>query len=844
MRSSVWSHVGALTAVWLLACCPAPAAAASLPPSGTIDLAADADATLLGAADGDSAGWAVAPAGDVNGDGRPDLLVGAPRTDPLGRADAGSVYVMFGPAAGLPAELGTLGGRGYRIDGASAGDRAGTAVAAAGDVDCDGFGDVLVGAPQWSERAVDGPGAAYLVRGRAGADSVDLAVPSPRVLRMTTGGASDQTGMAIASAPDMDGDRRPEVLVGAPRVDGPGRTDAGAAFVVFSSRLTGDVDLSALGDRGLRLDGVPGSRAGLGLAGVADMNGDGRGEVAVGAPALRQGSRLTGGGYIVFGRAAPGGLALSSLGAAGFPVVAAPADGFLGLAVAAVGDVTADGLPDVAFGGPASDRNERPESGSAYVIAGRATSDAVALADPTGPALRVDGAANGDRLGAALAPAGDVTADGRGDRAIGTPFAAALSRTGAGAVYVVSGAATGTVDTASLGAQGHRIAGADADARLWSVAGMGDLDGDGVADLVAGAPGGRRRAAAGAGPATGAAYVVLGPRPAPAAAADPGVLAEVQAGCRAARNVEFLIDDSGSMLDSDPQILRRQAVELLVSKPRNTGEILGAFEFGSEGDQVFPPQVIAPRGAGSNQLQLFQLLDRLVRADNEGTDYNAAFTGVANDNPAAEARIFLTDGEHNEGEYANGHRGGPPTYVIGLGIGRRGDAAARLQRIADDTRGRYFPGVNAQRLQEVVDRIDSRLNCDIALDSEVDVLTDDERVAEQEVGLDDDARSYDVEVSWGDDADSVVPDGLVLSRADGRRIAAFGPERLARILRRPGRTFRSGAVSVRAHSGDTFFGLRLAGARGARLRISYRMTRFAGRGARVTSQVMQSRRRR
>ena len=124
--------------------------------------------------------------------------------------------------------------------------------------------------------------------------------------------------------------------------------------------------------------------------------------------------------------------------------------------------------------------------------------------------------------------------------------------------------------------------------------------------------------------------------------------------------------------------------------------------------------MIAPRGPGSNQPGLFELSAQRVDADNGGTNYNAAFTGVAGDNPGAQARIFLTDGEHNEGEYVDGHRDGPPTYVIGLGIGRRGEAAQRLERIAKDTGGRYYPGVTAQNLQPVLNRIDSRLNCDLS----------------------------------------------------------------------------------------------------------------------------------
>ncbi len=817
------------------------ASAAPVPPSGTLDLGADADAAFAGEAAGDQAGWAVASAGDVNGDAKPDLLVAAPKADPAGRTDAGKVYVIFGPVGGLPKKLGDLGARGFQIIGAAAGDRAGTAVAAAGDVNGDGLGDILVGAPRVADSGAEGAGAAYLVYGRTGIDTVDLAAASPAVTRLTTGVEGDQAGIAVGAAPDMDGDRRPEPLIGAARADAGGRPDAGSVFVLFSTKAAGDANLAALGDRGVRIDGPAGARAGLALAGVGDMNGDGRGEIAVGAPAVRSadGKRTPGAGYVVFGRGEPGRVDLAALGGQGFAVAAGAEDRFFGLGVAGLGDMTGDGVPDVAFGAPGADRNERRQSGSVHVIAGKANADAV-----TAAAFRIDGAAEGDGLGASVAAAGDVNADGLADLAAAAPFADALSRDDAGSVFVVLGSKTPeNVDGASTGAAAYRVAGAAAGGLLRSVAGVGDVDGDGAADLLAGAHGTRASDDQSArGP--GAAYLVLGPHPVTPPPPDPGVAEEVQAGCAAADNVEMLIDDSGSMEDSDPQLLRRRATELMIAKPRNQGEVLGAYEFGTDGDQVFAPQEILPRGEDSNQPALFKRLEEALQADNGSTNYNAAFTGVANDDPAADARIFITDGEHNEGEYAEGHRGGPPTYVIGLNIGTRGEAARRLRRIAGETKARYFPNVTAQNMEAVINRIDSRLNCDVELDSDVDTLTGEEPVGEQDAELDPDAHAYDIDVMWGDDDDTVVPEKVELMGAGGRAVARLGSRRLRRVLSRPGTTFRFGSLRIRGSRRATFFSVRLSGARGRRLRVSYRMTKFEGRGARVTSQVSQSRRRR
>ena len=94
-----------LLAVSVCAMCAGVASAAPLPPSGTLDLNDGADATIAGEGATDWAGWAVANAGDVNGDKIPDLLVAAPKADPHGRQDAGTVHVIFGPNTGLPAKL-------------------------------------------------------------------------------------------------------------------------------------------------------------------------------------------------------------------------------------------------------------------------------------------------------------------------------------------------------------------------------------------------------------------------------------------------------------------------------------------------------------------------------------------------------------------------------------------------------------------------------------------------------------------------------------------------------------------------------------------------------------------
>lgn len=822
-----------------LLCAAAPAAAAPLPASGTLDLADAADATLAGGAAGDLAGLQVKPAGDVNGDGRPDLLVGAPNADPRGREDAGVVYVVFGGALdGVPERLDQLGARGLRIEGAAARDRTGVGIAAAGDVDADGLGDLLIGAPRADGRGADDAGVAYLVRGAREAGTLDLSAPSPRVTTLATGVAGDEAGQSVDSVPDVDGDGRPELAVGAPRADASAESrDGGSVFVVPARSLDGAaaVDLEGLGDRGVRLDGPAGGRAGFVVAGAPDANADGRGEVLVGAPL----SGETGAGYVVFGRPEPGRIALSALGTGGYAVTGGAGDELLGASVAAVGDPDGDAVPDFAFAAPAADRNERTDSGSVHVIPGKADAAPVVVGATNRPGFRIDGAAAGDRLGATVAGLGDWNGDGRSELVVTAPDADALSREDSGAGFVVFGReTTADLDLSGLADGGVRLAGAAAGAHLRSAAGIGDLDGDGVADLVTGAYAGGAQGA-------GEASLVLGPRPVPPPAnPDPGLAEEVAAGCRAITNVQVIVDDSKSMNQVDPQELRREAIGLMLTKPRNEGKVIGVFEFGSFGRQLFAPQVVQPRGRGSNQPLLLGSLQQGITADNGGTDYNAAFKGAADDNPGAQARIFITDGGHRAGKYLSLHKGGAPVYPIGLGLAKSTSAARRLMRIADQTKGRAFVDVDPEEIQGVLNTIDSDLNCDVDIDTDADVLSDANPVDDQTIELLPDARTCDIDVSWGDDGDDVEPEEIAFLDDDGDVTARVTRAGLRRVVARPGKPFRIDGISLQGRRRGTFFGLRIAGSTpSTRLRVRYRAAKLKGRGADVTSQVTQSRRR-
>lgn len=472
----------------------------------TVDVPSRMGVRLVNAPQAPGEADPVAPAGDVNGDGIADVIVGARTAASNGLRDSGVAYVVFGQRSGVSVDLERLGSRGFRIDGAPsllpveldaggpAGERAGSSVAGIGDVNGDGLSDVVVGSPYASPRGRALAGAVYVVFGRRAFDPVELGTLGNGGYRIDGAVRGDLAGSYVGAAGDVNGDGRPDVVLSGGR----------DAAVVFAKGSPGGVDLAAPGPGAIQITpvdqeprhGVGPIRRSFPVSGAGDANGDGLADVIVGVPDLdARGREGSGAAFVVFGARTGEPVELARLGVRGYELDGDASSVEAGSAVSSAGDVNGDGLGDAIVGEPAEGAqndgsDEHADFGAAFIVFGRRASGRLDLRrlGAGGVAAYGEPADVGARLGAALAPLGDVNGDGLGDVALGAPGADGNCRPDAGSVYVVYGQRRpGRVEMGRLASRGYRIDGPGRGDRVGAgLAAVGDLTGDVKADLWVG----------------------------------------------------------------------------------------------------------------------------------------------------------------------------------------------------------------------------------------------------------------------------------------------------------------------------------------------------------------------
>jgi hypothetical protein len=397
-------------------------------------------------------GSAVATAGDVNGDGYSDVVVGAPGD----LSQGGTVWAYYGSSTSLESTATWV--KPSNDEDA----QYGFSVATAGDVNGDGYADVIVGAPFWDGQGPGpglGDGAAWVYLGDNGGlhSGPDWYMPSP---------VSDaRFGFSVGAAGDVDGDGFDDVIVGAPAAErNAGLVDEGAAFVYRGVNADPPVLSSP---HWTKYANQANAQFGYAVGTAGDVNGDGYADVIVGAPFWNG----NGGAWVYLG--AGGGLH----SAPHWYVPSSHSGAQFGYAVGTAGDVNGDGFSDVIVGAPLWEDDVNNE-GRVWVYHGRraglrTTHDWYAESNSLGA-----------RMGYAAATAGDVNGDGYSDVIIGAPYYSGGGGASEGRVWVFYGTSAG-LDSTGFWTRRSDQAGAYYG---YSVGTAGDVNGDGYADILIGAP--------------------------------------------------------------------------------------------------------------------------------------------------------------------------------------------------------------------------------------------------------------------------------------------------------------------------------------------------------------------
>ena len=403
---------------------------------------------INGEAPDDESGASVSSAGDVNGDGIDDLVIGAWRSDPNGPS-SGRSYVVFGSDTDLPhpLELSSLDGmNGFALNGRVEGGRSGRSVSGIGDINGDGIDDLII---RSFYAGING--GAHVVFGRSTGFSseIDLAdLDGSNGFLIIGGPGTNGFGSRVGFVGDINNDGINDLAIGLPFADPNGDRSGATALIFGSSAGFGStVNLSALDDtEGVIFNGERDfNRSGESVSGVGDINGDGIDDLVISSWYRDYFGESRGDAYVIFGSdALPSPFELSAIdGSNGFVVYGENAYDAFGRSVTKAGDINGDGIDDVIFGASGSYdvSNVVNTTGSAYVLFGSAAGftspfDLNSINGLNGVSLT--GISTGDRTGFSVSGVGDVNNDGLDDIIVGAPRSRP-NNTLAGRSYVVFG---------------------------------------------------------------------------------------------------------------------------------------------------------------------------------------------------------------------------------------------------------------------------------------------------------------------------------------------------------------------------------------------------------------------
>ena len=461
--------------------------------------------TFSGVETGDDFGNSVSLAGDLNGDGYHDIVVGAPlHSYPWPGSDIGATYVVYGgettslsdinfASTPNPDPLTT----GFFILGNAFGDKFGYSVSCAGDVNNDGYDDIIIGAPFKS----NAQGAIYVIYGGKNQDFSNLDLSSQSLDPSTTGfmitgeAASGYFGYSVSNSGDINYDGYADIFIGAP-----GREEV---YVIYGGEKSSmsNIDLSSVtldpATTGFTLKGsVSGDYFGCSVNSAGDIDKDGYDDLIIGAWKKNDNR---GAAYVVYGgkKSIMSNIDLSKVtlkpATTGFTLQGKVAGDEFGFSVSSAGDFNNDGYDDVIVGAV----NVGGGQGAAYIIYGGKKSAMANIdlskvtLDPAKTGLEIVGDVVGDRFGASVSCAGDINKDGYDDVLIGADKKDPYSQ---GAAYAIYGGAKSTLSNMQLSkvtldpaTNGFVIIGSYQGAEFGNSISSGDINNDGVSDFLIGA---------------------------------------------------------------------------------------------------------------------------------------------------------------------------------------------------------------------------------------------------------------------------------------------------------------------------------------------------------------------
>ncbi len=340
---------------------------------------------IEGAVSSTFTGTSVSSAGDVNGDGYGDIIIGAHLADPNGKNNAGTSYVVFGKASGFSfIYLGSLSNAdGFAIYGESTEDNSGFSVSSAGDVNGDGYCDIIIGSPYADPNNINAAGIAYVIFGKAmNFTDIELAnLDNSQGFRILGSGVDYRSSWSVSGTGDFNKDGFSDVIIGAPNASPgiSGRSLAGISYVLFGKKNNlENIDLLNLNASiGFKVIGAASAHiSGFSVSGAGDVNGDRYDDIIIGAQHAKS--------YVVFGKINNfTDVDLASLDTEqGFTISTSAVDTSK-TPVSSAGDFNGDGYDDIIIGADSADYLNRKDCGAAYIIYNSAAS-ANPTSAPTG----------------------------------------------------------------------------------------------------------------------------------------------------------------------------------------------------------------------------------------------------------------------------------------------------------------------------------------------------------------------------------------------------------------------------------------------------------------------------